>query len=80
MFENMQLVALKVLMLFILLAIGAVTRLTGLIKEEGARSICSLIIYIVTPANIISAFSTPFREDLLHGLLFSFLLAFIIFF
>lgn len=80
MFENMQLVALKVLMLFILLAIGAVTRLTGLIKEEGARSICSLIIYIVTPANIISAFSTPFREDLLHGLLLSFLLAFIIFF
>ena len=46
MFENMQLVALKVLMLFILLAIGAVTRLTGLIKEEGARSICSLIIYV----------------------------------
>ena len=80
MFENMQLVALKVLMLFILLAIGAVTRLTGLIKEEGARSICSLIIYVVTPANIISAFSTPFREDLLHGLLLSFLLAFIIFF
>ena len=76
----MQLVALKVLMLFILLAIGAVTRLTGIVKEEGARSICSLIIYVVTPANIISAFSTPFREDLLHGLLISFLLAFIVFF
>ncbi|MBQ6090672.1 MAG: AEC family transporter [Lachnospiraceae bacterium] len=80
MFENMQLVTLKVLMLFILLAIGAVTRLTGIVKEEGARSICSLIIYVVTPANIISAFSTPFREDLLHGLLISFLLAFIVFF
>ena len=76
----MQLVALKVLMLFILLAIGAVTRLTGIVKEEGARSICSLIIYVVTPANIISAFSTPFREDLLHGLLISFVLAFIVFF
>lgn len=76
----MQLVTLKVLMLFILLAIGAVTRLTGIVKEEGARSICSLIIYVVTPANIISAFSTPFREDLLHGLLISFLLAFIVFF
>ena len=80
MFENMQLVALKVLMLFILLAIGAITRVTGLVKEEGAKSICSLIIYVVTPANIISAFCTPFRDDLLHGLLMSFLLAFIVFF
>lgn len=50
----------QVLILFILLALGFILGKTGIITNEGSSGLTNLIMYIVTPAMVISAFQRPF--------------------
>lgn len=63
----------QVLILFILLALGFILGKTNIITREGSSGLVNLIMYIVTPAMVISAFQRPyvaedFRNFLLVGL------------
>lgn len=55
----------QVLTLFILLALGFVLGKTNIITKESSTALVNLVMYIVTPAMLISAFQRPFvAEDL----------------
>lgn len=43
--------------LFILIAAGLFVKKTGIVSEEGQKNITNLVIYIVLPCNIITAFA-----------------------
>lgn len=63
----------QVLILFILLALGFILGKTGIITNEGSSGLVNLIMYIVTPGMVISAFQRPFvaadfRNFLIVGL------------
>lgn len=79
MFDNVLSVAVQVLILFILIAVGFVCRKVKILDDRAVSGMASLVLYVVTPANIINAFHREFRADLLRGLLLSFLAAFLTF-
>ena len=79
MVKNIQNVSLQVAILFILIAVGFICRKVGILTEAGIKSISDLVVYVVTPANIITAFHREFRADLLIGLGKAFLLAFLVY-
>ncbi|MBO4559454.1 MAG: AEC family transporter, partial [Lachnospiraceae bacterium] len=79
MLENVFSVAVQVLILFILIAVGFVCRKVKILDDRAVSGMASLVLYVVTPANIINAFHREFRADLLRGLLLSFLAAFLTF-
>lgn len=79
MLANIQSVAVQVLILFILIAVGFVCRKVKLLNDTTVKGMSDLVVYIVTPANIIAAFHREFRTDLLKGLAMSFLTAFLVF-
>jgi len=77
MLANILNVAGQVLVLFILIAVGFVCRKIKLLDDRAVSGMTNLVVYIVTPANIIVAFHREFRAELLKGLLLSFLAAFL---
>jgi len=79
MIENIQNVSLQVAILFILIAAGFICRRIKILTEAGIKSISDLVVYVVTPANILVAFHREFRADLLIGLGKAFLLAFLVY-
>ena len=79
MLTNIQNVATQVLILFILIAVGFVCRKIRLLNEATVKGLSDLVVYIVTPANIITAFHRDFRSDLLKGLGLAFLTAFLVY-
>ena len=79
MLSNILSVATQVLILFILIAIGVVCRKVKLLDDRSVSGMANLVLYVVTPANIIVAFHREFRVELLKGLLLSFLAAFLTF-
>ena len=66
----------QVLVLFILIAIGALLSRLGMITEAGAGAMTDVVLYAVTPCVIINAFRRDFRPELLSGLLTAFAAAF----
>lgn len=79
MLNNIMSVAAQVLILFILVAVGFICRKIRLFDDAAVKGMSDLVVYIITPANIITAFHREFRKDLLKGLGLSFLLAFTVF-
>lgn len=79
MLENIQSVAVQVLILFILVGIGMICRYMKILNDTSVKGMSDLVLYLITPANIIVAFQREFRMDLLRGLGISFLLAFTVF-
>lgn len=67
----------QVLVLFILIAVGALLSKLGMITEKGARSMTDVVLYAVTPCVIINAFQREYRPDMLYGLLLTLLIAFV---
>ena len=59
----------QVLVLFILIAVGALLTKLGMITEQGSRSMTDVVLYAVTPCVIINAFQREFRHEMLAGLL-----------
>lgn len=69
MLENILTVANQVVILFILIAVGAICRKTKLFCEKAVSSMTNLILYIVTPCVIINSYTREFKPDMLKGLL-----------
>ncbi len=67
----------QVLVLFILIAVGALLTKIGLITEAGSRTMTDVVLYAVTPCVIINAFQREYRPELLGGLLTALLAAFL---
>ena len=79
MLANIYSVAIQVLILFILIAVGFFCRKIKLLNDATVKGMSDLVLYIITPANIICAFHRDFRSDLLKGLLISFVIAFLVY-
>lgn len=67
----------QVLVLFILIAVGALLTKVGLITEQGSRSMTDVVLYAVTPCVIINAFQREYQPEMLGGLLIALLAAFL---
>lgn len=79
MFANISQVAVQVLILFILIAVGFICQRTKILNDTTVKGMSDLVVYFITPANIITAFQREFRMDLLKGLGYSCLMAFLTF-
>lgn len=71
-------VAQQVVVLFILIAVGALMTKLNCITEKGAAAMTDVVLYAVTPCVIISAFQREYRPELLGGLLIALLCAFLV--
>ena len=54
----------QVLVLFILIAVGALLTKLGIITEQGSRSMTDVVLYAVTPCVIINAFQREYRPEM----------------
>ncbi len=75
MFESFAVVGTQVLILFILIALGYALGKSKLLNKDGVKCINDLVIYVVNPCLIISAFQRPFEMSLLRGFLMALLSA-----
>ena len=80
MFENISSVATQVVILFIIIGVGVILSKCRVLNKERVSGLIDIVVYIVTPANIIVSFQREFKGELIFNLGFSFLAAFIIFF
>jgi malate permease and related proteins len=69
---NTLLVFTQVMILFVLIAVGYIARKAKLVDDNGLRQMTNILLIIVMPTVIISAFQTPFDRELLQGLLIVF--------
>ena len=67
----------QVLVLFVLIAVGAVLTKCGMITEQGSRTMTDVVLYAVTPCVIINAFQREYEPRMLGGLLTALLAAFL---
>lgn len=65
----------QILKMFLLMIAGYISYRTKLIDTQGNKALSNLLLMIISPCIIISSFQIEFTDSLLHGLLFSFLLA-----
>ncbi len=77
MFDSFIIVGTQVLTLFILIGIGFACGKLKLINQSGVKCINDIVIYIVNPCLIISAFQRPFEITLLHNFLLALAGAFV---
>lgn len=70
MISNFLTVSQQVVILFILIGVGFVSRKTNLIKENAVKGMTNLVLYFATPCVIIASFhDCEFNEEMLWGLL-----------
>lgn len=79
MLANITSVATQVLILFILIGVGFTLTKTKILNKERVSGLIDIVVYLVTPSNLIVSFQRDFKSELLAQLGLSFLLAFIIF-
>lgn len=58
--ETVLIVANQVLIMFLLIAVGAILSKTGLLSEKGAKDVSSILLYIVTPALMITSYQRDY--------------------
>ncbi len=80
MLENMASVANQVLILFMIIATGFVLTKFKLLNKERVAGMIDLVVYVVTPANIVVSFQREYKSELMSRLLLSLFLAFVVFF
>jgi hypothetical protein len=61
--------------MFIILMIGLGCGLKGLITKEGNKTLSAVALYIVNPLLIFMSYQSEYSSELLHGLMWSFLLS-----
>lgn len=66
--ENFVIIAQQVLVLFILIAVGFICGKKKIITDFSARHMTDIVLYVVTPCVMISAFQREFSFELLSGL------------
>ncbi|MCL2003112.1 MAG: AEC family transporter [Oscillospiraceae bacterium] len=70
MFQNMQLVAGQVAILFILMGAGGLAAKMGWVRADGAKQMTSLVLYFATPCVIVQSFLTvEFTSELVGDML-----------
>jgi len=80
MFENISSVATQVVILFIIIGVGVILSKTKVLNKERVAGLIDIVVYIVTPSNIIMSFQREFKQELIVKLGLSFLAAFTVFF
>ena len=80
MFENISSVATQVVILFVIIGVGVVLSKAKILNKERVDGLIDIVVYIVTPSNIIMSFQREFKQELIVKLGLSFLAAFIVFF
>ncbi len=78
MLENFLTVGHQVLVLFILMAIGAIANRRRLVDSQAINGMTNLVLYFVTPCVIIGSFQREANADLFKGLLLTGGLAFLV--
>lgn len=73
MLESFVIVGTQVLILFILIGIGFGLGKRKVLNDAGMRCINDIVIYVVNPCLIVSAFQRKFETQLLHGFLMALL-------
>ncbi len=73
--ENARIIGMRVLIMSIILVIGAVAYKTRVISKDGAKQLSAVELKIVNPLLIFMSYQQTFNTELLHGLLWSFLLS-----
>lgn len=79
MFDNVVSVATQVLILFMVIGVGFILTRAKVLTKERVSGLIDIVVYIVTPANLIVSFQRDFKSELLLQLGMSFLLAIIVF-
>lgn len=80
MFENISSVASQVVILFIIIGVGVILTKFKVLNKERISGLIDIVVYIVTPSNIIVSFQREFKPELIFKLGLSFLAAFTVFF
>ena len=80
MFENITSVAAQVAILFIIIGVGVILTKCKVLTKDRVSGLIDIVVYIVTPSNIIVSFQREFKSDLIFNLGMSFLAAFTVFF
>jgi len=68
-FNNLQTVALQVIILFILIAVGFISGKTKILSDAAAKSCADLVLLLATPCVIIQSFQRKMDAAMLSGLL-----------
>lgn len=68
---------LQVVIMFLMIAVGFLCNKIGMISPETNRQMSNLLLLVVNPALLIVSFQQDYQEELVHGLLWAVLLAFI---
>ena len=68
MLEALLVVAAKVGVLFILMSIGYVCNKTGLLREPAVKGMTDLVLFVVTPCILVTAFQRDYEPALMGGL------------
>lgn len=69
----------QVIVMFILIAIGVISRKKNLLNKESTRMLSNFVLNIVTPCLIINAFNREYNARDTRGLLLAFILAIVFF-
>lgn len=80
MFDNILPVAKQVFILFTIIGVGFVFTKLKLLDKQKVSGLIDIVVYIVTPSNIIISFQRDFKNELLMQLGLSFVLALLVFF
>lgn len=67
--ENFIMIAQQVLVLFILIGVGFACGKKGILTDESSKKITDIVLYVVTPCVMISAFQREFSMHLLGNIL-----------
>lgn len=73
--ENFIMIAQQVLVLFILIAVGFACGKKGILTDASSKKITDIVLYVVTPCVMISAFQRDSSMELLGGILITALCA-----
>ena len=65
----------QIVIMFIILIIGLGCSMKGLITKEGNKQLSAVALHIVNPLLIFMSYQSDYSSELLHGLLWSFLLS-----
>ena len=80
MFDNILPVAKQVFILFTIIGVGFAFTKLKLLDKQKVSGLIDIVVYIVTPSNIIISFQRDFKNELLMQLGLSFVLALLVFF
>lgn len=75
MLDNFIMIAQQVLVLFILIGIGFLCGKKGILTDSSSKKITDIVLYVVTPCVMISAFQREFSMELLGNILITALCA-----